>query len=194
MADLCCLTPVAPNPREVVPADTAAPSRLLLIEADEPVATALSRGLGRYGWAVLRAPTAKAGLQLQIDWVPNVVLLASGLPDMPVGQLVARLAEQGGCAILLLSGHENDDLRRVALARGAHGVMSKPVRAKELAECIRAAQRCLSQPVLAPTQYGGVSGQEMLYGVQQGGPSERLVQHRLVQTEAADVESALAMA
>ena len=79
MTDLCCLAPVVPAPIvivAVVPADTVAPSRLLLIEADEPVATALSRGLGRHGWEVLRAPTAKAGLQLQADWMPEVVLLA----------------------------------------------------------------------------------------------------------------------
>jgi DNA-binding response OmpR family regulator len=194
MADLCCLVPVAPNPIRVVPADAAAPSRLLLIEADEPVATALSRGLGRHGWAVLRASTAKAGLQLQADWAPNVVLLASDLPDMTAGQLIAHLAEWGGCAILMLSGHENDDIRRMALARGAHDVMSKPMRAKELAERIQAAQRRLGQPALAPTQHGDASGQEVLHRVQQGSTLERLVQHRLVRAEAAHVEPALAVA
>ncbi len=194
MADLCCLVPVAPNPIEVVPADTAAPSRLLLIEADEPVATALSRGLGRYGWAILRASTARAGLQLQADWAPNVVLLASDLPDMAAGQLVAHLAEQGGCAILVLSGHENEDLRRMALKRGAHDVMSKPMRAKELAERIQAAQRRLGQPALALARHGNVSGQEVLHRVQQGSTSERFVQHHLVRAEAAHVEPALAVA
>jgi len=194
MADLCCLVPVAPNPIEVVPADTAAPSRLLLIEADEPVATALSRGLGRYGWAILRASTARAGLQLQADWASNVVLLASDLPDMAAGQLVAHLAEQGGCAILVLSGHENEDLRRMALKRGAHDVMSKPMRAKELAERIQAAQRRLGQPALALARHGNVSGQEVLHRVQQGSTSERFVQHHLVRAEAAHVEPALAVA
>ncbi len=193
MADLCCLAPLTPSSLKVVPADTAAPSRLLLIEADEPVATALARGLGRHGWAVLRAPTAKAGLQLQADWAPNVVLLASDLPDMTAVRLVAHLAEQGGCAILMLSGHENDDIRRMALARGAHDVMSKPMRAKELAERIQVAQRRLGQPALAPTQHGGASGQEVLHCVQQGSTSERLVQHRLVRAEAAHFEPALAV-
>ena len=194
MADLCCLVPVAPNSLEVVPADTVAPSRLLLIEADEPVATALARGLGRHGWAVLHASTARAGLQLQADWAPNVVLLASELPDMTAGRLVAHLAEQGGSTILMLSGHENDDIRRMALARGAHDVMSKPMRAKELAERIQVAQRRLGQPALAPTQHGDASTQEVLHRVQQGSTSERLVQHRLVRAEAAHVEPALAVA
>lgn len=126
---------------------TAAPPRLLLIEADEAVATALSRGLRRHGWTVLWAPTAEAGLQLQAEWVPHAVLLASSLPDMAVGRLVARLAEQGGCGILVLSGHEHNRLRHVALGRGAHDVMSKPMRAKDIAARILAVQRRLGQPV-----------------------------------------------
>lgn len=194
MTDLCCLVPVAPTPILVLPIDTAAPSRLLLIEADEPVATALSRGLGRHGWEVLRAPTARAGLQLQMDWMPDVVLLAPGLPDMAADWFVARLAEQGGCVILVLSGHEDDDLRRVVLERGAHGVMSKPMRARELSERIRMAQRCVGRPALAPARHGDASGQEMLHHIEQGSTLERLVQHGLVRAEATHVEPVLAVA
>jgi len=126
--------------------DPAAPPRLLLIEADEAVATALSRGLRRHGWAVLLASTAEAGLQLQAEWAPHAVLLASGLPDMTVGKLVARLAERGGCSILVLSGHEHDRLRHVVLGRGAHDVMSKPMRARDIAARLLAVQRRLGQP------------------------------------------------
>jgi DNA-binding response OmpR family regulator len=139
---------------------------LLLIEADEPVAMALSRGLERHGWTVQRASTARAGLQLQADWMPNVVLLAVDLPDMTAGRLVARLAEQSGCAILVLSGQEDDDLRRVVLERGAHDLISKPMRAKELSERIRLAQHRLGQPALASARHGDASGQETLYCVQ----------------------------
>lgn len=195
MTDLCCLAPIAPTPiasGSVVPAAMAAPSRLLLVEADEPVATALSRGLGRHGWEVLRASTAKAGLQLQADWMPDVVLLASGLPDMAAGRLVACLAEQDGCVILVLSGHEDDDLRRVVLERGAHGIMSKPMRARELSERIRVAQRRLGHLALA--WHGDALGQEIPHRVQQGSTLERLVQHGLVRAEAARVEPALAVA
>ena len=128
---------------------TPASSRLLLIEADEAVATALSRALGRHGWTVLSAPTAKAGLHLQAAWAPHVVLLASDLPDMAVGTLVTRLAEQGGCGILVLSGHGEEDFRRTALERGAHDVLGKPMRAGDVAARIRAVQCRLGQPVPA---------------------------------------------
>ena len=144
-----------PDPGCAKPAQDAltnpdVPPRLLLIEADEAVATALSRGLRRHGWAVLRASTAEAGLQLQADWAPHAVLLASVLPDMAVGKLVARLAERGGCGILVLSGHEHDRLRHVALGRGAHDVMSKPMRAKDIAARLLAVQHRLGQPAPVP--------------------------------------------
>ena len=126
------------------------PPRLLLIEPDEAVATALARGLQRHGWTVLSASTAEAGLQLQAEWAPHAVLLASSLPDMAVGKLVARLAERGGCGILVLSGHEHDRLRHIALGRGAHDVMSKPMRARDIAARILAVQHRLglSAPML----------------------------------------------
>lgn len=123
-----------------------APSRLLLIEADEAVATALSRALGRRGWTVLCASTATAGLRLQAEWAPHVVLLAPDLPDMAVGKLITRLAGQVGCGILVLSGNGNDDLRRAVLEQGAHDVMSKPMRASDVAARVRAVQRRLDQP------------------------------------------------
>lgn len=129
---------------------TAAPPRLLLIEPDEAVATALSRGLRRHGWTVRWAFTAEAGLQLQAEWAPHAVLLASSLPDMAVGRLVARLAERGDCGILVLSGHEHNRLRHVALGRGAHDVMSKPTRAKDIAARLLAVQRRLGQPAPVP--------------------------------------------
>ena len=128
----------------------AALARLLLIEADEAVATALLRGLRRHGWTVLWASTAEAGLRLQAEWAPHAVLLASGLPDMAAGGLVARLAERGGCGILVLSGHEHDHLKHVVLGRGAHDVMSKPMRAKDIAARILAVQRRLGHPVPMP--------------------------------------------
>ena len=128
----------------------AAMSRLLLIESDEAVAAALSRALLRQGWAVRWVATAEAGLQLQVVWAPHVVLLALDLPDMAGDKLVGRLAERGGCGVLVVSGYDDGDLRRAVLKQGAHDVISKPVRASELAARILAVQRRLDQPGPVP--------------------------------------------
>ena len=128
---------------------SAALSRLLIIESDEAVAAALSRALSRYRWTVLQASTAKAGLQLQAKWAPQVVLLALDLPDMAPGRLISSLARRSGCGILVLSGH-GDDLRCAALAQGVHDVISKPVCAGEVVARIRAVQRRLNPTQLVP--------------------------------------------
>ena len=138
------------QPAQSVLTSPAIPPRLLLIEADEAVATALSRGMQRHGWAVLWAATAEAGLHLQAEWAPHAVLLASSLPDMAVGKLIARLAERGSCGILVLSGHEHDRLRHVVLGRGAHDVMSKPMRARDISARILAVQHRLGLPAPVP--------------------------------------------
>jgi len=127
---------------------TTSSFRLLLIEPDEAVAAALSRGLRRHGWTVNFVHTAMAGLQLKVEWAPHVVLLALDLPDMAVSRLVARLAEQNSCGILVLTGSDEDDLGHAILAWGAHDIMSKPIRARDLAARILAVQRRLGQ--LAP--------------------------------------------
>jgi len=127
---------------------TTSSFRLLLIEPDEAVAGALSRWLRRHGWTVNFVHTAMAGLRLQVEWAPHVVLLALDLPDMAVGRLVARMTEQDGCGILVLTGGDEDDLGRATLAWGAHDIMSKPIRARDLAARILAVQRRLGQ--LAP--------------------------------------------
>ena len=89
-------------------------------------------------------------MQLQAEWAPHAVLLASSLPDMTVGRLIARLAERGGCGILVLSGHEHDRLRHVALGRGAHDVLSKPMRARDIATRLLAVQHRLGLPAPVP--------------------------------------------
>lgn len=127
---------------------TTSSSRLLLIEPDEAVAAAISRGLRRHGWTVNFVHTAMAGLRLQVEWAPHVVLLALDLPDMAVGTLIPRLAEQDGCGILVLTGSDENHPGPATLAWRAHDIIGKPICARDLAARILAVQRHLGQ--LAP--------------------------------------------
>lgn len=53
--------------------------RLLLTEVDDPVTTAVARGVRWAGWSVLRAAMAAEALQLKAEFAPYVMLLALDL-------------------------------------------------------------------------------------------------------------------
>jgi len=117
--------------------------RLLLIEAEEPVAAAVARGVRRAGWSVLRAATAAEALQLKAQFAPHVVLMALDLPDMDGEALVACLAQQGDCGIIALSGRgEAGGLN--ALAGGAHDYLMKPMVMREVMARVEAVQSRLT--------------------------------------------------
>lgn len=119
------------------------PSRLLLIEADEPVAAAMVRGVRRAGWSVLRAATAAAALQMKAEFAPHVVLMALDLPDMDGEALVACLARQEDCGIIALSGR-GEAGGAGALAGGAHDYLTKPMVMREVMERVEAVRRHLA--------------------------------------------------
>ena len=124
------------------------PLRLLLIEADEPVAAAMVRGVRRAGWSVLRVATAAAALQMKAEFAPHVVLMALDLPDMDGEALVACLARQEDCGIIALSGR-GEAGGAGALASGAHDYLTKPMVMREVMERVKAVQRRLAD-VMTP--------------------------------------------
>ena len=114
------------------------PLRLLLVEADAAVSAALQRGLRRAGWDVLWAPDAGAALRLKPAYAPDAVLLSLGLPDMDGNALVARLARDGDCAVVALSGR-GEDARMAALDGGAHDYLAKPTAMRDILARLHAA-------------------------------------------------------
>ena len=124
--------------------------RLLLIEADEPVAAAVVRGVRRAGWSVLHVATAAAALQMKAEFAPHVVLMALDLPDMDGEALVACLAQQEDCGIIALSGR-GEAGSRGALAGGAHDYLTKPMVMREVMERVEAVQHRLAA-VMTPVR------------------------------------------
>lgn len=120
-----------------------APLRLLLVEADEPVAAAMVRGFRRAGWSVLRVATAAAALQMKAEFAPQIVLMGLDLPDMDGEALVACLARQEDCGIIALSGR-GEAGGAGALAGGAHDYLAKPTAMREVMKRVEAVQRRLA--------------------------------------------------
>ena len=78
---------------------TGVTPRVLVVEDDPTIRTALVRGLTERGHAVASAPTGLAGLEHAVGHRPDVVVLDLGLPDVAGDRLtrsVGDVVEQAG--------------------------------------------------------------------------------------------------
>src|SRR4029077_14438799 len=81
--------------------------RVLVVEDDPGIAEGLVRGLTRAGYETGSVTTGKAAL----DWpVPDVVLLALGLPDIDGVEVCRRLRQAGDAPIIVVTarGEQSD--------------------------------------------------------------------------------------
>ncbi len=65
-------------------------AKILLIEDVDDNATLVRKVLASRGYEFLWAKTAEAGLQSALEWLPDLILLDLGLPDMD-GQTLASI-------------------------------------------------------------------------------------------------------
>ncbi|EQB19494.1 MAG: DNA-binding response regulator [Novosphingobium lindaniclasticum] len=116
------------------------PNVKILVVDDEPAIRRLLRaGLGRAGYDVVEAGTAREALNaLAID-KPEVVLLDLGLPDRDGLELIP--AFKGLAAIIVLSARDATDQKVAALDLGADDYVSKPFDSDEVLARIRTALR-----------------------------------------------------
>jgi diguanylate cyclase (GGDEF)-like protein len=126
------------------------------------------------GYAVMRAYTAKAGLERAVAHPPDLVFVSSSLPNAEGIGLCRALRDEAGLTastpILMTSpDHPNRDLRLTALHAGAWDLISFPVDAQELIlrldayvaakfEADQARERCL---VDDPTGFYNLRGLEI---------------------------------
>jgi two-component system copper resistance phosphate regulon response regulator CusR len=124
--------------------------RLLVVEDDLPLVTALREGLAARGFAVDRAGTAERALDLQRLNSYDLIVLDLGLPGMD-GLGLLKCLRGGGCAIpvLILTARGEIADRVAGLDGGADDYLQKPFAFPELVARVRALLRRSGSP--APT-------------------------------------------
>ena len=119
---------------------------ILVIEDDEPIRTALQRGLRDRGLAVASVATGVAALEHVIGERPDVVLLDLGLPDVDGLTLISMIRAASDVPIIVITAQDDDptmvkalDARRRRLRGQAvrHRARSRPGSAR----CSAAAAR-----------------------------------------------------
>lgn len=150
------------------------PPVVLIVDDQEWSTRSLESVLAPNGYAVMRAYTAKAGLERVAAHPPDLVFVSSSLPNSEGIGLCRILREEAGVTastpILMTSpDRPNRDLRLTALHAGAWDLISYPVDAQELIlrldayvaakfEADQARERCL---VDDPTGFYNLRGLEL---------------------------------
>jgi len=108
---------------------------LLLIEDDKQCARMIEKVLPQHGYTVHHAPTGLLGLQMARKINPQVILVDMGLPDLDgkvvVNQLRGFTSNQMP-AIIAFTAEGGARAKRLALAFGCDGFISKPIDTHEL--------------------------------------------------------------
>src|SRR5262245_18049637 len=122
---------------------TPAPSRpkVLVVEDEEPVRRVLASTLPAHGFDVVAAATGEDALRDAAQYVPDVVLLDLGLPDIDGIEVTRRLREWSTMPIVVLSARGSEGAKVDALDAGADDYVTKPFGFPELLARLRVALR-----------------------------------------------------
>jgi CheY-like chemotaxis protein len=104
---------------------------ILLVEDNEPSRDALSRRLARRGFQVATAADGQEGVSLARQARPDLILMDLGLPVLDGWEATRQLKGDPATRhipIIVLSAHAMTNDRELALAAGADGFDTKPVR------------------------------------------------------------------
>ncbi len=121
---------------------TAPTPRILVIEDETPMRTALADALGSAGFRVLTAADGEAGLKRALDEQPDLVLLDVMMPRLDGFAVAAELRRLGrDLPILMLTAKGQIEDRVRGLDRGADDYLIKPFSTGELLARVRALLR-----------------------------------------------------
>ena len=117
-------------------------SRILIIEDETPMRTALAHALEAEGHRALTAADGAAGLQRAIEEKPDLILLDIMMPKLDGFALCAELRRLGHTQpVLMLTAKGQVDDRVAGLDAGADDFVAKPFSTAELLARVRALLR-----------------------------------------------------
>jgi two-component system KDP operon response regulator KdpE len=114
---------------------------VLIVEDDAQVRRFLRTSLAATGHRWLEAETGAEALRLATQYVPDVILLDLGLPDMDGREVARALREWSAAPILVLSARGEEREKVALLDAGADDYLTKPFGFEELVARIKAALR-----------------------------------------------------
>jgi DNA-binding response OmpR family regulator len=114
---------------------------ILVVEDDDGIRSAVTRGLRERGHAVAAVNTGFAGLEHVLHEQPQAVLLDLGLPDIDGLTLIAMIRAASDVPLIVITARDDDPTMIKALDAGADDYVVKPFGTEQVAARIRAVLR-----------------------------------------------------
>lgn len=112
--------------------------RILLIDDDKTFTSTFAEILTGEGYATDVASSSSEALSLLEDEFYGLIIIDIGLPDMDGLELITKINKTDpDMRKIILTGNPSMDNVKLALKRGAHDYLTKPVTLQELKETIQ---------------------------------------------------------
>lgn len=113
--------------------------RILIIEDDASIALGLEGALQEEGYATQVARTGPDGLQLVMEYEPDLLILDLMLPGMSGLEICKRLRDKGRATpVIMLTAKAEENDKILGLEVGADDYVTKPFSVRELLARVRA--------------------------------------------------------
>ncbi len=131
-------------------------ARVLVIEDDDGIRSALVRALSARGHAVLTQPAGMPGLQSALEAEADLVLLDLGLPDLDGLTVLGMLRAVRHTPVIVITAREDGQSIVRALDAGADDYVTKPFAMDQLEARLRAVLRRAGDAPPAPVAVGAL--------------------------------------
>lgn len=115
--------------------------KILIIEDEPSISDMLAFSLQKEGYAVKTAETGKQGLELFVQWKPDLLLLDLMLPDMTGFDVCRQVLEAFNTPIIMLTARADTFDRILGIESGADDYITKPFDIREVIVRIKAVFR-----------------------------------------------------
>lgn len=127
--------------------------RILVVDDESVVRTALAQALQRLGFEVRQAPTGEEGLRLMAARPAGIVLLDVRLPDMNGLEVLKRLSrDYPETVVVMITGYPNIEGAVACIKHGALDYLVKPFHLDHLEALVAKAQEAMHHRVAAHPQ------------------------------------------
>ena len=122
------------------------PPRILIVDDEPQLIRVLRTGLKSRGYDIRAAADGFAGLELFMDWRPDLVITDLAMPNVDGLEFCRRLREVSQVPIIVLSAKGEEKTKVEALDIGADDFVTKPFGIDELLARVRASLRRANAP------------------------------------------------